>query len=156
MKHIIKVLMDLIYLYPFKIRKFKQSYPEDTIIAYGACKGIKLDSQEDVTRGINWALSKRGFFILTNKRIVLGEWEVEIGDIDKAELMKYRSGMVLKLEVRNNEYYHFGLQYIRELLKQDELEITIIDSRVKYSLFSIIIRVFLVAYLVHAIIKLII
>lgn len=153
MKHIVKVLMDLIYLYPVKKRKFKKKYEKDIIIAYGACKGIKLESEEEVTRGVNWALSKRGFFILSDKRIVFNGWEIDIKDIEKSELLKYRSGMVLKLKARNEVYYQFGLQYIRELLKQDCLDIEIIDEKVKYSLFSIIIRIVLVINIILLIVK---
>lgn len=151
MKHIIKVFMDLIYLYPLKLRKFKQILPEDTIIAYGACKGVKLDSEEEITRGPQWIFSKRGFFIFSDNRIVLGDWEIDLIEIEKAELMKYGSGMVLKLKLKNGENYHLGLKYIRELLDQNCLDIVEIDCKVRYSLFSKVIRVIAVVYLLYII-----
>ena len=148
MKHIVKILMDIIYLFPIQLTNFKRKNQQDKIVAYGACKGIRLESERDITRGLNWALARRGFFILSDKKIVLGDWEIDLTDIEKAELIEYRSGMVLKISVKDGKYYQFGLQYIRELLKQDVLEILLSNDRVKYSLFSIVIRIVLVIYLV--------
>lgn len=153
MKHIIKILIDIIYLFPIKLRGFKRKNQRDKIVAYGACKAIKLESEEDVIRGLNWAFSRRGFFILSDTKIVMGDWEINVTDIEKAELIKYRSGMILKITVKNGEHYQFGLQYIKELLEQDILDIVLINSKVKYSLFSIVIRIILVICLAFIVIE---
>lgn len=154
MKHILKILIDMVYLFPFRINKFRNIYPNDNIIAYGACKGIKLDSEEDVKRGLNWALSKRGLFILSDNRIKLNDWIIELNNVEKAELVQYRSGMILKIKEKHGKYYQFGLQYTRELLRQDVLKIDLIDNKVRYSMFSIILRVILVVYGIYILTRL--
>lgn len=148
MKYFLKKLVDLVYMSPIKLNKFRKKYPKDKIIAYGGSKGIKLDSEEDVKRGVNWLTSKRSLFILSNQRIIAGNWEIDIESIKEAQLLCYGTGMVLKMETTKGEFYQFGLQYIKELLNQDKLEIKLTDSKVKYSLFSIILRAIAIIILI--------
>jgi len=155
MKSILKIIVDIFYLFPLRIKKFKSKYPEEIILAYGGCKGIRLDSEEEVERGVNWILARRGFLTISDERIVLGDWIIELNNIEKAEVLMYRSGMILKVEEVGDVYYQFGLQFNRRLLKQDTLKIDVIDSKVKYSMFSVVIRVFIVLNLIYILAKLV-
>jgi len=68
-------------LYPIQLRSFRNKYPDEKIIAYAGSKGIRLNSEEEVKREINWALSRRSLFILSEKRILMGSWNININDI---------------------------------------------------------------------------
>jgi len=147
MKYILKKLVDLIYLSPFKLSQFKKKYPNESLIGYGGTKAIILDCEEDVKRGTKWLAARRALFIMSDKRIVAGDWEIGLESIIKAQILCYGSGMVLKLETAEGDFYQFGLQYIKTLLVQEHLEIELINSKVKYSLLSIMLRVFVLTML---------
>lgn len=153
MKSTMKTLVDVVYRYKTKLKNFQDKYPKDTIIAYGGCKGIKLNNDRNVKSGLKWLLSRRGFFILTNKRIVLGNWEILIDDVKRAELVKGGGGMILKIAKSESEHYQFGLQHINELLDQNVLDIAIVKHSVNVSIHSIIIRIALAAYIGYTLFK---
>lgn len=147
MKYILKKFVDILYLYPIKLKAFRKNYTNEKVEAYGVCKAIKLESEDQVTRGLNWSLAKRGFFILSEERICVDDWMIIVDDIINAELLSYKSGMILKITIKNGSHYQFGLQYTKELLDQKVIDIKIIKEKVKYSTFSLIARILMVVCL---------
>jgi len=155
MKAVIKAVMDMIYNAKGKVKKYKATFPEEEVVAFGACKGIQLNAESDVSRGTHWTTAKRALFILTDQKIVLGNWEIPLQGIEKSELMVYRSGMILKITEVEGRHHQFGLQYDKVLIDQNVLPIECVEGKMKYSFFSLFMRGFALFFLIKMVIEII-
>ena len=149
--------MDFIYGTQRVRRKYSASHPSETVVASDASKGIKTSENTDVQRGMNWVTSQRAVVLLTDKRITCGKWDIPLDDIEASELKKFNTiygpGLVLKLSTKNQEHYQFGMQMNKEWTEQTVLPLTMEKTKVKFSPFSIIIRLLLVAYILYYLIE---
>jgi hypothetical protein len=152
---IIKGLVNLIYGTRRARRKFERENPNEKVLAADASKGIVTTSNQDIQRGLNWVSSQRAVILLTEKKLVCGKWTIPLEDISKAQLLKINSlfggGQVLKVQTAEGKNYQFGMQLNPEWDNQQHLPLTIEKGQVKYSAFSIIIRLIAIGYLIYLI-----
>ena len=91
--------------------------------------------------------------MLTDKKIVCGKWTIPLDTISIAQLIKINSlfgdGQVLKVQTTDDKNFQFGMQLNPEWTNQQRLPLTLEKGQVKYSAFSIIVRVIAVGYLIY-------
>jgi len=150
---ILKGLGDLIYGTRRIRRKFELDNPDEKVLAADASKGIVTTTNQDIQRGIDWVASQRAVIILTDKKIICGKWTIPLDTIAKAQLIKINSllgsGQVLKIQTKDDKNYQFGMQLNPEWTNQQKLPLTLEKGQLKYSVFSIIVRLFIAGYVIY-------
>ncbi|MBP1630020.1 MAG: hypothetical protein H6Q15_913 [Bacteroidetes bacterium] len=150
-----KKLNDLIYGTQRVKCRFEMENPNEKVVASDACKAISTSNNQKIEYGFNWVISQREVILLTDKNIICGKCIIPLESISSAELVefspRYGNSFVLKICTKDNCNYQFGMQYNSEWINQRVLPLTIEKGRIKFSPFSIIIRVFIALYLMYLI-----
>lgn len=150
---LMKGLVDLIYGTGRVRKKYQIDNPNEKVLASDASKGIVTTNDKDIQRGLDWVTSQRAVVMLTDKNIVCGKWTIPLDTIATAHLLKINSlfgdGQVLKVQTKDNKNFQFGMQINPEWTNQQVLPLTLEKGQIKYSAFSIIIRLFIVGYLIY-------
>jgi hypothetical protein len=103
----------------------------------------------------NWVLARRGRLKIFQDRLECGDWVVAYSDIKNATLYSVRQliivipfpGYVLRIETEDKTY-HFGLNPSAYWKNELPFSIERQKGRLKFSLFSIIIRWVLLGYII--------
>ncbi len=150
---LLKGLVDLIYGTGRVRRKFELDNPSENILAADASKGIVTTTNQDIQRGLDWVTSQRAVVMLTDKKIICGKWTIPLDTILTAQLIKiislFGGGQVLKVQTTDDKNYQFGMQLNPEWTNQQRLPLTFEKGQVKYSTFSIVVRLIAVGYLIY-------
>ena len=156
MSEVIRKVTNFIYNTKSKRKHFSESFPNEKIILCDASKAVKLKRDKNPEYGKEWVIAKRCALLISEKQIIAGNWNINISDIKEAEVIKfgtiYGKGMVLKINTNNNEYYQFGLQYNKVLEEQNIITINIKKQELKLSIFSLLIRLLALGFLLYYII----
>jgi len=144
-----KKFVDFIYRTGRARKNFERENPDEIVLAADASKGVITKNDQDVQRGANWITSQRAVILLTDKKIVCGKRIIPLDEISAVQLIKYGSGQVLKIQTDNGVHYQFGMQTNPEWTNQQMLPLTLEKGQVKYSLFSIIVRLILLGYIIY-------
>ena len=144
-----KGFVDFVYMTERARKKFELGNLNEKVLAADASKGIKTEKNQDIQHGLDWVTSQRAVILLTNKRIICGKWTIPIDSISAAQLLQMGSGQVLKIQTADGNNYQFGMQINLEWTTQQVLPLTIEKGQAKYSLFSILIRLLLVGYIIY-------
>jgi len=145
----IKGFVDLVYMTQRARRKFERDNPDETVFAADASKGIVTENNQDIQHGLDWVTSQRAVILLTDKKIVCGKWIIMLDAISNTQLIKYGNGQVLKIQTKDGTNYQFGMQINPEWTNQQILPLTLEKGQVKYSFFSIIMRLILFGYIFY-------
>lgn len=150
---ILKKITDFIYGTERVRRKFLFDNPDEQVFAADASKGIMTKSDSDIERGIDWVTSQRSVVLLTDKRLQCGQWDILLKDIISSELLKINTtfgpGLVLKITTKDQNDFQFGMQMNREWTEQNVLPLTLEKGKLKYSLFSVALRLIFLGYLIY-------
>ena len=151
--NMMKKFVDIIYGTGRVKRKFELDNPNEIVLAADASKGIITEMNQDIQRGLDWVTSQRAVILLTDTKIICGKWTIPLGIISDAQLLKinsiFSSGQVLKIQTEDGNNYQFGMQFNPEWTNQKALPLVLEKGQVKYSLFSIIVRLLIIGYLVY-------
>ena len=110
---------------------------------------------ENLRRSLNWALARRGSLKVMPDALVCGDWRIPYDQIDEAELFSIRSifpGFLLRVRT-GKTIYQFGLNWNPFWKKELPFPVTRGKGNLKYSVFSMIVRVALLGYIAYAIWK---
>jgi hypothetical protein len=150
---LLKGLVDLIYGTRRARQKFELDNPSEKVLAADASKGIVTTTNQDIQRGLDWVTSQRAVVMLTDKKIICGKWTIPLDTVSTAQLLKINSlfggGQVLKVQTTDDKNYQFGMQLNPEWTNQQRLPLTLEKGKVKNSVFSIIVRLIAVGYLIY-------
>jgi hypothetical protein len=150
---LLKGLVDLLYGTERVRRKFELDNPSEKVLAADGSKGIVTTTNQNIQRGLDWVTSQRSVVMLTEKKIVCGKWTIPLNTIATAQLVEinslFGSGQVLKVQTIDDGNYQFGMQLNPEWTNQQQLPMTLEKGQVKYSPFSIIVRLVAVGYLIY-------
>lgn len=150
---LLKGLVDLIYGTRRVRRKYQVENPAETVLAADASKGIVTTANQDIKRGLDWVTSQRAVVLLTDKKIICGKWTIPLDTISTAKLVQINSlfggGQVLKVQTTDDKNYQFGMQLNPEWTSQRQLPLTLEKGQVKYSPFSLIVRLIAVGCLIY-------
>ena len=145
-------LTQLLYRTEAKRRAFLRAHPDEPLCAAGASKAIRVDSDRPVGRGARWVVARRAVLLVSDERLVCGDWEVPVEDIEQAVILRLKStsgrGIVLKIATRGGQHYQFGLLHDDAWFERLPFPVEVQDGSLRYSAFSIVLRLFLIAYLV--------
>jgi hypothetical protein len=123
------------------------------VLAADASKGIVTTTNHEIQRGLDWVTSQRAVVLLTDKKIVCGKWTIPLDRVSKAQLLKINSlfggGQVLKVQTTDDKNFQFGMQINPEWTNQQLLPLTLEKGRVKNSVFSIVVRIIGISYLIY-------
>lgn len=144
-------LTQFLYRTEAKRRSFERAHPDEPLCAAGASKAIRVDSDRPVGRGARWVVARRAVLLVSNERLVCGNWEVPVGEIEQAVIMRITPkpgrGLVLKIATRDGQHYQFGLLHDAAWFERLPFPVEVQDGSLRYSAFSIVLRLFLLAYL---------
>jgi hypothetical protein len=144
-----KGLVDFIYRTGRARKKFERDNPNEIVLAADASKGVITKKDQDIQHGANWVTSQRAIILLTDKKIVCGKWVISLDEVSAVQLIKYGSGQVLKIQTNNGIHYQFGMHPNPKWTNQQILPLTLEKGQVKYSFFSIIVRLILIGYIIY-------
>jgi hypothetical protein len=152
-----RIFTNLIYFVPLKVKQFKANEPNSQVLAAGATKARQFDKDVAVQYAAGWIAARRGTLILTDQKLVCGSWEIPLSTVNKAVLLRVKAlfakALVLKVSTTDGHHYQFGLQYDPVWETQTALKLTIEESKIKYSAFSIALRVILGAWVIWLFIR---
>jgi len=154
---ILKGLVDLIYGTGRIRQKFELENPNEKVLAADASKGIVTETNQDIQHGVDWVTSQRAIIVLTENKIICGKWTIPLDTILEAQLIKFNSlfgsGQVLKIHTKDEKNYQFGMQLNSEWTNQQIFPLTLEKGQIKYSFFSIMVRLILIGYIIYWIYK---
>ena len=154
--NISKRISDFVYGTQRVRRRYEAQHPDERVVASDASKGVRAGEDKVVRRGMNWVASQRAVILLTDKRIVCGKWDIPLDTVTHAQLVRVKtllgSAHVLKIATTDQGYFQFGMQGNDEWVDQEVLSLTLSRGRVRYSPFSLVVRIALIGYLVYRLI----
>ena len=106
------------------------------------------------SHSFNWVISRRGWFKIFTDRIECGNWKIPFAEVQ--EMLVYRGKQmlipvtVLQIET-SGETYQFGFNPWANPIKYLSVPYREERVRIKYSVFSIAVRVIIVCYLIYLI-----
>lgn len=154
---LLKGFVDLTY----GVNRIKDEYlndnPTEKVLAADGSKGILTDKNKDVERGLDWVTSQRAVVLLTDKKVKSGQWNIELDNIESAQLVLvnslYGKGQILKISTIDNKHYQFGMQFSPEWTNQNVLPLTIEEGKIKTSTFSLVIRLLLIVFILYKLLE---
>lgn len=103
----------------------------------------------------NWITSKRASFQIYDDHIECWKWNFNISEIENLIVYKTKQ-MFLKFDVIQFDYkgetFQFGFNPWAHPIDYIDINFTIEHSKVKYSVFSILLRLILIAFIIYYII----
>lgn len=135
-------ISNLLFLVPLATARFRRANPGLAILIAGATKANQTGTS-DVERGAGWITAYRGALIVTPEALVAGPLRILVPSITEARLLKVRGGYVLTVNPEGMPICQFGLPPDPRWESALPFPVTIEVGRVRYSLFSILVRVWL-------------
>ena len=124
---------------------------KESVIYKAWCKATNLEDSEP-RYSQNWIVSKRAWFKMFGDRIECGNWTIPYEKVTKAIVYRTKQMFipvtVLHL-ITNEGSYQFGFNPWANPIKHLNIEYEEQEIRLKYSVFSIVIRVLLVLYIIY-------
>jgi len=145
----LKRFVDFTYMTGRARRIFERNNPDERVLAADASKGIISENNQDIKHSFDWITSQRAVILLTDKKIVCGKWTILLDTISDTQLSTFGSGQVLKIQTKDGTNYQFGMQKNPEWTSQQILPLKLEKGQVKYSFFSIIVRLILFGYIIY-------
>lgn len=139
---LLSAITNLLFLLPVATARFRSANPGVPVLMAGAAKGIQTHSSV-VERGAQWIGAYRGALIVTPEKLIAGKWEIPVASIQEARLLKVRSGYVLTVNPEGMPIFQFGLAPDPRWESALPFPVTVEPGRVRYSLFSILLRLWL-------------
>ena len=150
---LLKNLVDLLYGTQRVKKRYELEHPDETVLAADACKGIVNNSDRVLERGLDWVGALRAVILLSDQKIICGRWTIMLDDIETAQLIKINSlfggAQVLKIQTKDDRYYQFGMQINPDWTRQTALVLQVEKGQLKYSTYSILVRLLLIGYLLY-------
>lgn len=150
---ILRIFTDIIYLVPFKIRNFKKNNPDIQVLVAGATKARKMKSDSTPEYEQGWATARRSILLLATNGFHCGDWFIPLANVKDVKLHRITGGLLLKVSTNDDSFYQFGLQVNPAWEKQTVLPMRAEQIALKFSSFSIILRIILIAFFIWVIIR---
>jgi hypothetical protein len=144
---LIRAVVNLFYLVPFQVRRFRQRHPEEQVLIADAVKARQLQSGAPPQYELGWVMARRGVLILTSSGLFCGDWRIPLEEIETANLQLISSGAVLSVTTRDGWHYQFGMQRNPEWQAQSILPLQVERRALKFSSASLVLRLGIAAWL---------
>ncbi len=144
-----RTILNAVYLVPLRVKRLLNREPGTQVLAAGATKAQRTEREQEVRREFGWVTSRRGVLILTAEKLICGSWVIPLSTITDATLLQVRTfaglgftkGLILKISTDRGYHYQFGFTYDPAWEEQTALKLSVEDGKVKYSAYSIIVRI---------------
>lgn len=97
---------------------FELLNPNEPVLMATACKARQPAAPN---LGAGWAFSKRSALLITEQRMLCGDWDIPIDALERVSYSSFNGvtskGMVLTVLTRDGESYQFGLGKSEDWLK---------------------------------------
>lgn len=107
---------------------------------------------DEVRRSSNWVTARRARLHVTRDALVCGDWTIPYADIQEAVLFSVSQmlvpGYVLRVKAKGVTY-QFGLNWGRFWERELPFPVHREKARLRYSFFSIALRIMLIAIVAH-------
>lgn len=91
--------------------RFEEAHPGERVMVAAACKAVRSDQELPLSRGSHWALARRANLVISEQRLVCGDWEIAVSDVTRAKRAAIQGtlsrGVVLRLATASG-HYQFG------------------------------------------------
>ena len=144
-----RIIVNTLYLVPLQVNKFRKQHPNEEVLIADATKARKVKSNEDAQYEMGWATARRSILILTTQGLYCGDWSIPLSTVQEATLLQIPSGSILKVSTQDGSHYQFGMQRNPAWDKQKVLPLRILRTVLKYSTTSLVLRLFLLAWLAY-------
>jgi hypothetical protein len=107
---------------------------------------------DDIRRSFNWVTSRRGILKVTSDALICGNWMIPYETVDEAVLFQTRQCFITCYVLRikaHGTIYQFGLNPGRFWKRELPFDVKREKMRLKYSVFSVAMRLVFVAALVY-------
>jgi len=143
---IIRTFVNLVYLVPLKVRRFKRDHPRLHVFAAGAVKARRLKADSEPGYEYGWATARRNTLILAADGLHCGDWFIPLSGIQDAELLRITGGLLLKISAADGRFYQFGMQEDPAWESQTVLPLRAERVELKFSLASLVVRLIALAF----------
>ena len=144
-------LVNFLYRTRSRVAAFNSRFPGETVLFAGGSKGFRRKKELPARFGPEWIFSRRAVLILSDHRLVAGNWNIPLDSIRAADLYDFRGlysrGLLLKIETSAGEFFQFGLMHDDTLLEQSALPLTAEPAKLSFSVVSVLIRLLAACYL---------
>lgn len=144
--YIVNLITDLVFLVPVATARFRRRHPGVPILVAGSTKACETYTRV-VERGPHWIAARRGTLIATPSALFCGDWQIPLERVQSADLVYIRGGQVLVVACKDGPVYQFGLGPGSAWEKRLPLVLNVTRGKAGWSLFSILVRVWLVVML---------
>ena len=135
----------------FQVKRYKNKHPDTPVLIADATKARQMEANADVKNGAGWIFSRRAVLMLTEDKLVCGDWHIPLNQIDSVSLLEVKQ-LFLKTHIlkvqSNGQHYQFGLPYNPSWEEQTHFPLKAEATKLSFSSFSIITRI--IAFLVIA------
>lgn len=112
---------------------------------------------EQLQYGPNWVLARRATLKIFDDHLECGDWSVPYEQMQSATLYSIRSFLLVPsyvLQVNTTEkQYHFGLNWGAFWKEELPFKVNREKGKVKYSKFSIVVRLLLLSYVIYYLLR---
>ena len=146
-----RIIVNTLYLVPLQVNKFRRQHPNEEVLIADATKTRKVKSNEEAQYEMGWATARRSILILTTQGLYCGDWAIPLSTIHETTLLQIPGGSILKVSTHDGLHYQFGMQRNPAWDKQKVLPLRMLRTVLKYSITSLVLRLFLLAWLAYII-----
>ena len=115
---------DLLYGVGGARSRFELLNPEEPVLLSAACKARHSVGSN---LGNGWAFSRRGALLVTDRRLVCGDWELPFLEVEQLTYNPFHGvfseGVVLTARMQDGKSYQFGLGKSEEWVKSLPVEV---------------------------------
>jgi hypothetical protein len=143
-----EAIVNLMYRTNARVSAFESEYPDDVVLASTGSKALRTDAPIPLERSPRWVFSRRAVVIVSDRRVVCGDWEFPISDIQEARANAFKgllsSGQVLLIHA-GAWHYQIGMNAGGDWLDKLPFEVSRSEIPLTMSPFSKMVRLFLIA-----------
>lgn len=145
-------LTNLLYGTPRAVSRFLARYPDEDVLAAGATKArVFSERNDEVQRSLGWATARRASLILSQKRLICGDWNIPLDSIDSSSYLRlsrrWSKALVLRVHTKDAKSYQFGLSHDEAWLTQNALPAAVEDGHITFSKGALVWRLMILAYI---------
>lgn len=135
-----RMIVNIAYLVPMKVKKFKEQHPEEEVLIADGTKGRKVSPNQDAKYEVGWVTARRDVLLLTTSNLRCGDWAIPLSMIQEASLLHISGGSLLRISTSDGFDYQFGLQRNPAWEKQTLIPLKVEQRALEFSIASLVLR----------------
>ena len=128
-EEVYKDLNNFLYATNYRIRSTGSKYDSEVILAAGAARSVVLRLDSDPSMKPKLIKKWRGVLILTDQKLICGDWAIELSEIREAAIVRIRKFFgrihILKIKISEELGYQFNIPFDRAWEEQSVIDVDI-------------------------------